>query len=77
MWVCEKRGSNCVEPCSECEYYIEVEPVVHSQWNIIKYDKENESVFIECECGATFKLSMFDFGLCYNYCPNCGAKMEG
>jgi hypothetical protein len=46
------------------------------RWDIIECDKENKRIFVECECGATFKLSMFDFGLCYNYCPNCGADMR-
>lgn len=55
---------------------IEAEPVKHGQWNIIECDKEKGTVFVECECGAVFKLSLFDFGLCYNYCPNCGAKMD-
>lgn len=46
------------------------------RWVVIEHDKENKRVFVECECGAIFKLTMFDFGLCYNYCPNCGKKME-
>lgn len=56
---------------------VEAEPVKHGEWNIIECDKENGRVVVECECGAVFKLSMFEFGLCYNYCPNCGARMDG
>ena len=28
MWIYEKRGSNCVEPCEGCEHHIEVVEVV-------------------------------------------------
>ena len=40
--------------------------VVHGRWRIIDF-KGN----VECsECGHTMDLE-------YNYCPNCGAKMDG
>ena len=51
-----------------------LKPVRHEPWNIIEWDKENKRVMVECGCGAVFKLPMFDFGLCYNYCPSCGAR---
>lgn len=48
---------------------IEAEPVRHGQWvdNGIP-----ESVLSKCsECGIVYGSSSF------NYCPNCGAKMDG
>ena len=56
----------------------DVAPVVHGVWKTGFTDKENKTTGVECsECNAYFELDLFDFGLCYNYCPNCGARMDG
>ena len=40
------------------------------------YDHESNS--IECDkCGAEYKLSSYERVSDFDYCPNCGAKMEG
>ena len=73
MWICEK-GGNCVDPCDErCGHYIEVEPVVHGRWvqkdMFAKYHwMHNCSI-----CGSP----VYDKTKLYNYCPNCGARMDG
>ena len=48
----------------------DVEPVVHGKW--IKPTRVPDSMMDECSlCG-------FDCGsYTYNYCPNCGARMDG
>lgn len=56
----------------------DVVEVVHGEWRTAYMDKENKTTGVECsECGAFYNLSLFDFGLMYNYCPNCGAWMDG
>lgn len=61
----------------------DVAPVVHGRWNIVRWnsdsrDYKSKVVEVECsECGGVFELPMILFGLCYNYCPNCGARMDG
>lgn len=56
----------------------DVAPVVHGRWHTGYVDKANKKTGVECfECSAFFNLSLFDFGLAYNFCPNCGAKMDG
>lgn len=38
----------------------------------------HESNSIECDkCGAEYKLSPYERVSDFEYCPNCGAKMEG
>ena len=49
--------------------YEDVAPVVHSQW---KY-KCGEIQCPECEN----KIRRIDLSGCLNFCPNCGAKMDG
>ena len=56
---------------------IDAEPVKHGRWNVCTRDVDMRTITVECsECGVCFEVSMFAFGLCYNYCPNCGAKMD-
>lgn len=46
----------------------DVAPVVHGRWKCHKYIEE-----YQCEiCGHFIR-----FGTVKNYCPNCGAKMDG
>lgn len=47
---------------------VDAEPVRHGHWMEARYP-----LFTCSECGATYQ----DTGYGYNYCPNCGAKMDG
>ena len=55
----------------------DVVPVKHGHW--ISLDDYFEDA--QCsECGDALVIgdcSFNDFCECYNYCPNCGAKMDG
>lgn len=56
---------------------VDAVPVVHGRWVIETIDKKERKISATCsECEAFFSLGLFDFGLCYNFCPNCGAKMD-
>lgn len=47
----------------------DVAPVVHSRW-------EYKCGEIKCpECGN--RIHRIDLSGCLNFCPNCGAKMDG
>jgi len=54
---------------------IEAEPVRHGWW---AYPfKKNDFVWCECSvCGAVFEICG-GRPIDYNYCPECGAKMDG
>ena len=50
----------------------DVAPVVHGRW--IEKDKYTFGVMYDCSiCGDR----ILDNGHSWNYCPNCGAKMNG
>lgn len=72
-WICEK-GGHCVDPCEGCEHYIEVEPVVHSQW--VESPLRNHWFAKDtcANCGFHEKDYRDMYG--YKRCPNCGAKMD-
>ena len=82
MWICEK-GYSCVDPCDDCDHYIEVDIVRHGHWrdyegNYVGLDKEGNAMqSCYCsECGDWLTAS--DEYPCRGYfCPNCGAKMDG
>ena len=59
----------------------DVAPVVHGKW----LNFYNDFSCAECDrCGTTFEVTDSEsneglwnaFKLSYNYCPNCGAKMD-
>lgn len=50
---------------------VDAVPVVHGQW----VDCENHNDIEQCSvCGMIYRYPSF---YKYNYCPNCGAKMDG
>jgi hypothetical protein len=50
---------------------IDAVPVVHGRW----VDCENYNDIEQCSvCGMIYRYPSF---YKYNYCPNCGAKMDG
>ena len=50
----------------------DVAPVVHGRW--IEKDKYTFGVFYDCSiCGNR----ILDNGYSWNYCPNCGCRMDG
>lgn len=51
----------------------DVVEVVHSEWNLV--DNEQYAVCLSCECCIPMVWS--DDEVRWNYCPNCGAKMDG
>ena len=49
---------------------VDADPVVHGEWMMQKYD-----IYTTCacsKCGTEFEWSL----MTYNFCPNCGAKMD-
>lgn len=82
MPACKACGSWFVkikpheELCDKCEcalYRLSgyVAPVVHGQWGMHS-DRPDSLICSVCNCG--FDMWKHDP---HNYCPNCGAKMEG
>jgi len=70
-----KMGPRCPDVgCSEVRDVFDeipaadVRPVVHGKWIKVKYPLYECSV-----CGAVYQ----DVGYGFNFCPNCGARMDG
>ena len=55
---------------------IEAEPVRHGRWIIDTVHKEEIYVH-PVKCSACGQDSVLEFGTMTDYCPNCGAKMDG
>ena len=49
--------------------------VVHGEWEMCEGDWNEETIYKCLNCGSEF-LSMYGYDLDWNYCPNCGARME-
>ena len=66
-WIRYKMFENVIENAPT----IEAEPVRHGQW---KQNKYYPHIIICNECGEPYELS--NSMEHWNYCPNCGCKMD-
>ena len=73
---------NCISAnldCNECFYNNggaeDVAPVIHSSWNISYFEDGYKVNMICLNCDECFSAD-YSVSECYNYCPNCGAKMD-
>lgn len=65
-WVDDMQGNVIGAPAAD------VAPVVHGRW--IEQEKYTFGVMYDCSiCGNR----ILDTGHSWNYCPNCGARMDG
>ena len=56
----------------------DVAPVVHGRWIWHEEEFEYECSVCHCRFDYNHTFEIFDHGFQYaNYCPNCGAKMDG
>ena len=56
----------------------DVTPVVHGHWIWHEEEFEYECSVCHCRFDYNHTFEIFDHGFQYaNYCPNCGAKMNG
>lgn len=49
----------------------DVAPVVHGRWRYCGFLQECQT------CGEIYSMHGGNAGKSWNYCPNCGAKMDG
>ena len=63
---CLMNENRCINPSED------VAPVRHGQW----VEKEKYTFGIMCDCSLC-ENRILDNGHPWNYCPNCGAKMDG
>ena len=60
---------------------VDAVPVRHGRWvdkQLIKSFKHTNIPVVECSaCGIDFCDIINNHYFMYNYCPNCGAKMDG
>ena len=72
-----EEGMNCALTIIGAEPSVEAAPVVHGRW--IEHEEYNFDTYYDCSvCGeswCTVDGTPWENGM--NYCPNCGAKMDG
>ena len=57
---------------------VDAAPVVHGRWKAHKPDCRGYTAgFICSNCGETIYTDYSMKECIYNFCPNCGAKMDG
>ena len=83
--------NNCPLDAYKCQYYNEhtlmefceriddaptVDPVKHGHWiEVQRIHEKDHTAICECSlCGDT--VWVYDGQRAWNYCPNCGAKMD-
>lgn len=69
MYSCEQRECNFDEAieCVDIQPTADVQPVVHGKWSRLSFGVTAQICSV-CENLASIK---------FNYCPNCGARMDG
>ena len=54
-----------------------IDPVKHGRWNVWVDDENISNCICTCSvCGVVYCIEDFSYHEA-NYCPNCGAKMDG
>ena len=51
----------------------DVVEVRHGRWNEVEHGESG----VLCECSTCKEWMLFYYGFDANYCPSCGAKMDG
>lgn len=65
--------NNAVNLCiktAKSQPTVDAAPVVHGEWRLDLYTAKYGNPYRCSECKE-------EYGDTYNYCPNCGAKMDG
>lgn len=63
--------------CIEAMQTADVQEVRRGEWKPLSDDDQDEGVYLCSECGCREFFPCYDQLLFYNFCPNCGAKMDG
>ena len=82
---CDISGTGTCEACDEyhcpTERLVEYAPVVHGQWDGDGDGLTDGEIVLDVwycsECGYCIDDGTDDPCVLPNYCPNCGAKMDG
>ena len=72
-WIRYKMFENAIESAPT------IDPVRHGRWKEKMLDKFRKYEVVCSECGARYvgNYDAYDEPADFNYCPNCGAKMDG
>ena len=87
----KNKYANCDDCAIANAPTIDAEPVKHGEWetgllrefrdtNIEAQEKADKAGYVRyvvnLKCSACGKITMVDNSIKYNFCPNCGAKMN-